>query len=166
VLSNISEGFESSTKQEFLNYLYIAKASAGEVRAQLYIASDIEYINSEEFKYLNFELRNSIILKNDTRNKKRFLVKNAKFLTKAFIFFKQFVLGALLLKHNKYNIDEFRNSKFITGTVRVEISELYNLLVASNQSNAQLAAIPQGIKQLFSNYRGCKIFLVVTNLLC
>lgn len=38
VMSNIAEGFESGTRQEFLNYLYIAKASAGEVRAQLYAA--------------------------------------------------------------------------------------------------------------------------------
>ena len=53
VLSNIAEGFESGTKSEFLNYLYIAKASAGEVRAQLYAASDIDYINIEKFKYLN-----------------------------------------------------------------------------------------------------------------
>src|SRR3989338_10180221 len=52
VLSNIAEGFESGTKQEFLNYLYIAKASAGEVRAQTYAASDIGYINIETFKYL------------------------------------------------------------------------------------------------------------------
>ena len=52
VMSNISEGFESGTKREFLNYLYIAKASAGEVRAQLYIAHDIGYLNIEKFKYL------------------------------------------------------------------------------------------------------------------
>jgi len=53
VMSNIAEGFESGTKQEFLNYLYIAKASAGEVRAQTYIAYDIGYLNIEKFKYLN-----------------------------------------------------------------------------------------------------------------
>lgn len=52
VMSNIAEGFESGTKQEFLNYLYIAKASAGEVRAQLYAAYDIGYLNIETFKYL------------------------------------------------------------------------------------------------------------------
>lgn len=55
VISNIAEGFESGTKQEFLNYLYIAKASAGEVRAQLYVASDIGYVNISTFKYLNGE---------------------------------------------------------------------------------------------------------------
>lgn len=53
VMSNIAEGFESGTKLEFLNYLYIAKASAGEVRAQLYAASDIGYLNVEKFKHLN-----------------------------------------------------------------------------------------------------------------
>src|SRR3989344_1375809 len=53
VVSNISEGFESGTRQEFINYLYIAKGSAGEVRAQLYVASDIGYLNVETFKYLN-----------------------------------------------------------------------------------------------------------------
>lgn len=52
VMSNIAEGFESGTRQEFLNYLYIAKASAGEVRAQLYAASDVGYLNLETFKRL------------------------------------------------------------------------------------------------------------------
>ena len=53
VISNISEGFERGTKQEFINYLYIAKGSAGEVRAQLYVALDVGYLNIETFKYLN-----------------------------------------------------------------------------------------------------------------
>jgi len=53
VISNIAEGFERGTKQEFINYLYIAKGPAGEVRAQLYVALDIGYLNIETFKYLN-----------------------------------------------------------------------------------------------------------------
>src|SRR3989338_4210192 len=53
ILSNIAEGFERGTKQELLNYLYIAKGSAGEVRAQLYVALDAGYLNIETFKYLN-----------------------------------------------------------------------------------------------------------------
>lgn len=53
ILSNIAEGFERGTKSEFLNYLYIAKGSAGEVRAQLYVAYDVGYLNLETFKYLN-----------------------------------------------------------------------------------------------------------------
>ena len=54
VMSNVAEGFESGTRQEFLNYLYIAKGSAGEVRAQIYAAHDIGYLNIETFKYLNW----------------------------------------------------------------------------------------------------------------
>ncbi len=53
VLSNIAEGFERGTKNEFLNFLYIAKGSAGEVRAQLYVAYDAGYLNIEMFKHLN-----------------------------------------------------------------------------------------------------------------
>ena len=52
VLSNVAEGFESGTREKFVNYLYIAKASAGEVRAQLYVALDAGYLNIEMFKYL------------------------------------------------------------------------------------------------------------------
>ena len=33
--------------------MYIAKGSAGEVRAQLYVALDTGYLNLETFKYLN-----------------------------------------------------------------------------------------------------------------
>lgn len=53
VMSNIAEGFERGTKNELVNYLHIAKGSAGEVRAQLYAAYDIGYLNIETFKYLN-----------------------------------------------------------------------------------------------------------------
>lgn len=52
VVSNIAEGFESGTRAGFLSYLYIAKASAGEVRAQLYVAYDVGYLNIEVFKDL------------------------------------------------------------------------------------------------------------------
>ncbi len=49
VISNIAEGFESQNNRTFIRYLYIAKASCGEVRAQGYIALDQDYISQEEF---------------------------------------------------------------------------------------------------------------------
>jgi len=49
VVSNIAEGFESQTQSTFIDYLGRAKASAGEVRAQLYLALDFEYLAKSEF---------------------------------------------------------------------------------------------------------------------
>jgi len=56
IMSNVAEGFERGTKQEFLNYLFIAKGSCGEVRAQLYVALDCGYLNEEKFKSLKFKV--------------------------------------------------------------------------------------------------------------
>jgi four helix bundle protein len=49
IMSNIAEGFESRTDIQFINYLGHAKASAGEVRSQLYVALDLKYISQEQF---------------------------------------------------------------------------------------------------------------------
>lgn len=49
VMSNVAEGFESRTDVQFINFLGMARASAGEVRAQLYIALDQKYIAEEQF---------------------------------------------------------------------------------------------------------------------
>lgn len=52
IMSNIAEGFESQTQSMFIQYLGRAKGSAGEVRAQLYIAKDQGYISGEDFNSL------------------------------------------------------------------------------------------------------------------
>ena len=52
IISNISEGFERQSNLEFIRFLYIAKASSGEARAQLYIALDLKYISENDFKKL------------------------------------------------------------------------------------------------------------------
>jgi four helix bundle protein len=53
ILSNISEGFERGSKTEFIQFLYIAKGSCGEVRAQLQIAQDQNYLRHNECQRLN-----------------------------------------------------------------------------------------------------------------
>lgn len=49
VMSNIAEGFERGSRAEFTRFLKIAKASCGEVRSQLYVALDLNYVNRQEF---------------------------------------------------------------------------------------------------------------------
>ena len=49
VLSNISEGFERETDADFGHFLSIARGSAAEVKAQLYIALDRHYIDESSF---------------------------------------------------------------------------------------------------------------------
>jgi len=53
IMSNISEGFESRTRSQFIHYLGQAKASAGEVRCQLYVAKDQDYIDQGTFEELS-----------------------------------------------------------------------------------------------------------------
>lgn len=47
IMSNIAEGFERGTNAEFTRFLFIAKGSCGEVRAQLAISFDQKYIADE-----------------------------------------------------------------------------------------------------------------------
>ncbi len=53
VVSNIAEGFEREGNNQFIYFLLVAKASAGELRAQLYIARNQKYITKQEFEILN-----------------------------------------------------------------------------------------------------------------
>lgn len=52
VPSNIAEGFERQTDKEFVQYLFIAKGSCGEVRTQLYLASELGYIEKLQVEEL------------------------------------------------------------------------------------------------------------------
>jgi four helix bundle protein len=48
-MSNVAEGFDSDTKQQFIQMLSYTKRSSSEVQSELYVALDRKYINREEF---------------------------------------------------------------------------------------------------------------------
>jgi four helix bundle protein len=55
IADNIAEGFERNGRNEFVQFLSIAKGSAGEVKSQLYRAFDRNYIAKEQFDSLYAE---------------------------------------------------------------------------------------------------------------
>ncbi|MBC2593079.1 four helix bundle protein [Ruficoccus amylovorans] len=48
-MSNIAEGFGRSGNREFLQFLYVARGSLAEVKSQLYVMLDADYINQVQF---------------------------------------------------------------------------------------------------------------------
>jgi len=48
IMSNIAEGFERGSSTEFIQFLYVAKGSCGEVRAQLQISLDQQYVSAAD----------------------------------------------------------------------------------------------------------------------
>jgi four helix bundle protein len=55
--SNIAEGFERGSTQEFIRFLYIAKGSSGELRTQLHLALKIGYSSAPDGQNLLDECR-------------------------------------------------------------------------------------------------------------
>ncbi len=50
IVSNIAEGFEREGTQEFIHFLSVAKGSAAEIEAQLYVALDQGYLSEGSFQ--------------------------------------------------------------------------------------------------------------------
>lgn len=56
ITSNIAEGHERNTKKDFARFLNMAKGSAAEVRSQILIAKDLNYITDKEYESLKIQL--------------------------------------------------------------------------------------------------------------
>ena len=52
IMDNIAEGFERNGNKEFVNFLYIAKGSCGEVRSQVLRANDVGFLNDAQASIL------------------------------------------------------------------------------------------------------------------
>jgi four helix bundle protein len=52
ISSNIAEGFDRSSRKEFIKFLYIAKGSTSEVRSQLLICMELGYLDRDESEKL------------------------------------------------------------------------------------------------------------------
>ncbi len=51
-MSNVAEGFARKTRRDFAHFLDVARRSAVEVQSLLYVAVDVGYLNTEQFKAL------------------------------------------------------------------------------------------------------------------
>jgi len=53
VPANIAEGYERNHRKEYLQFLFIAKGSLGELDTLLLLARDLSYMNIEDFNHVN-----------------------------------------------------------------------------------------------------------------
>ena len=56
--SNIAEGKGRSTAKDFVHFLNTARGSLYELKTQLYIAREIEYLTEEDFSSLHKQIEN------------------------------------------------------------------------------------------------------------
>jgi four helix bundle protein len=77
ISSNIAEGFERESQKECLNFLSYAKGSCGEVRSQIYIGMEIDYIGRKKGNvWVSQANEISAMLSGLIKTKRRFLKKD------------------------------------------------------------------------------------------
>lgn len=82
VMSNIAEGYGRGGNKEFVQFLYNANGSLNELKSQLYIATDVDLINSEQLnEILEMTFPIELMIKSLSRKLKESQFKGAKFKT-------------------------------------------------------------------------------------
>ena len=56
ISSNIAEGHDRASKKEYCYFLNVAKGSSAELRSQLFLAKDLNYVNGNQFLQLDSEI--------------------------------------------------------------------------------------------------------------
>lgn len=63
IMNNIAEGYERHTNKDFMNFLYIAKGSCGEVRSMLVLGKELGYFKQKQYDlYYNMTIEISKLL--------------------------------------------------------------------------------------------------------
>lgn len=78
IMANIAEGHERSGTAEFVQFLSMAKGSAGEVKSHLCVALDLGYLNKPTFDRLSPQLLKPQLLTRDSSSKRK--TRNSKLL--------------------------------------------------------------------------------------
>lgn len=84
VMNNIAEGFERDSNVDYARFLYIAKASAGEVRSMAYAGLDLGYFKQDQFDQIH---QLATRCSKTTWGLIKSVVKKSSWRTKASIFF-------------------------------------------------------------------------------
>lgn len=58
VMSNIAEGFERNSLNDFIRFLRMSKGSCGEIRSIVYVFKDLSLIDDEVYSKINLECIN------------------------------------------------------------------------------------------------------------
>jgi four helix bundle protein len=80
IMSNVAEGFERGGNQEFVQFLYVAKGSCGELRSQLCVALDQDYVDQKITDNLLMALKRlSVMIKHLIDHLKRSGMRGPKY---------------------------------------------------------------------------------------